>query len=587
MSEMALRRLFGLPAAAVAAVFVAAGAPQAPARPALGPAAGALSDAAGALLAEPGVVRAEAVSVDFEAMRAARSVRAPGAQPTLTLPEFDGESIEVAIDRIDPGVPGRADSYVIVGHVAGEKGSTWAFLSVNGGALYGDVIRLGLPTIQIRPTDGPLHVLREVDDALRKDAPCGCGPEHAVGLAAEGGNPEEESPGLRNVGDVVGPLIDVMVVYTPLARQAALGAPALEAAVANWFAYANAAYENSEVTQRVRLVHIAEIAYTEGDADTDLARLRATSDGHMDSVHATRTVNGADMVHLVSLSTGVCGLAYLMSGVGASFASSCFGLTVYGCGARTFTHELGHNMGCAHDHDNAGSAAYCYAFGHRTSSPQLRTIMAYDPGSPIPYVSNPDLTVSGQVIGVTGCGGDAADNARAMRNTDTTVAAFRTQVHPNPAPGAFSLQSPSPFQTGVDLIPELIWQSVGADVEYNVFVSPNPDLSDPVYSRKGWANTSAFVSAGALTHGTTYYWGVTAFGLATQTNSMPQIASFVTRLRADLNGDGQVNSTDIAGLLGAWGPCPAPPSVCDADLNGDGGVNSSDLSQMLGSWGAP
>ncbi len=53
---------------------------------------------------------------------------------------------------------------------------------------------------------------------------------------------------------------------------------------------------------------------------------------------------------------------------------------------------------------------------------------------------------------------------------------------------------------------------------------------------------------------------------------------------ADLNGDGVIGSTDVALLLGSWGPCPPAPSACAADLDGDGSVGSSDLALLLGSW---
>lgn len=48
---------------------------------------------------------------------------------------------------------------------------------------------------------------------------------------------------------------------------------------------------------------------------------------------------------------------------------------------------------------------------------------------------------------------------------------------------------------------------------------------------------------------------------------------------ADLDGDGFVNSADLAALLGGWGG-PGP-----ADLNLDGSVNSADLASLLGAWG--
>ncbi|MFM7480754.1 MAG: dockerin type I domain-containing protein [Planctomycetota bacterium] len=48
---------------------------------------------------------------------------------------------------------------------------------------------------------------------------------------------------------------------------------------------------------------------------------------------------------------------------------------------------------------------------------------------------------------------------------------------------------------------------------------------------------------------------------------------------ADLNGDSQVNGTDLTALLSAWG------SSGTADINGDGVVSGSDLTLLLSSWG--
>lgn len=54
--------------------------------------------------------------------------------------------------------------------------------------------------------------------------------------------------------------------------------------------------------------------------------------------------------------------------------------------------------------------------------------------------------------------------------------------------------------------------------------------------------------------------------------------------RADLNGDGQVNVTDLLTLLDQWGPCPAR-EACPADLTLSGGVGTGDLLMLLESWG--
>jgi hypothetical protein len=54
-----------------------------------------------------------------------------------------------------------------------------------------------------------------------------------------------------------------------------------------------------------------------------------------------------------------------------------------------------------------------------------------------------------------------------------------------------------------------------------------------------------------------------------------------TACPADLNGDGMVDASDLAILLGAWG------STTDitADLNGDSAIDASDLAFVLGAWG--
>ena len=51
---------------------------------------------------------------------------------------------------------------------------------------------------------------------------------------------------------------------------------------------------------------------------------------------------------------------------------------------------------------------------------------------------------------------------------------------------------------------------------------------------------------------------------------------------ADLNGDHEVNSSDLGSLLAQFGVCSAP---CAADLNADNEVNSADLGQMLSNFG--
>jgi hypothetical protein len=50
---------------------------------------------------------------------------------------------------------------------------------------------------------------------------------------------------------------------------------------------------------------------------------------------------------------------------------------------------------------------------------------------------------------------------------------------------------------------------------------------------------------------------------------------------ADLDGDGEVGSSDLAIVLSAWDSFGG-----SGDLDGDGAVGSSDLGIVLSAWGA-
>lgn len=53
---------------------------------------------------------------------------------------------------------------------------------------------------------------------------------------------------------------------------------------------------------------------------------------------------------------------------------------------------------------------------------------------------------------------------------------------------------------------------------------------------------------------------------------------------ADFDNNGTVGASDLAQLLGNWGPC-GDCGNCIGDFNGDCAVNAADLAQLLGSWG--
>ena len=241
--------------------------------------------------------------------------------------------------------------------------------------------------------------------------------------------------------------IDVAVVYTRAARDAAGGVAAIEAEIDLMVAETNQAYTASGVHHRVALVDRSEVLYSEtGDSTLDLRRLLDPSDGHLDEVHTLRDQVGADLVHLiVGEADDICGQAYL---------PGVFGLTLQGCGGRTFAHELGHNMGLQHDryqeHHNEDGVLTHPAYGYVNQrafesgalpSSRWRSIMAYnaqcdDDGffcsTPLRF-SNPGQRFNGDPLGISyGAGGSGvtgpADAVAVLNATGPAVALWRDRV---------------------------------------------------------------------------------------------------------------------------------------------------------------
>jgi len=254
-----------------------------------------------------------------------------------------------------------------------------------------------------------------------------------------------ERPGLRDkradpAADTCatdsGDNIDVLVAYTDDARAAAGGVAQMEAEVYLAVAVSNQSYVNSNITQRLRLVHMVEVDYAEtGDADTDLPWLRGNA-----SLQTLRNTFAADTVVMLTETLDYCGLAYFMSSVGNAFNPDAYGVVMRSCasGNLSFPHELGHNMSATHDWNNdTGTSPYTFIHGFQRPIPSVagtqpwRTVMAYACADVtcgrIPYWSNPNVFYPGPTGDPTGVSGDAqpADNAQVLNLTALTVANFR------------------------------------------------------------------------------------------------------------------------------------------------------------------
>ena len=262
-------------------------------------------------------------------------------------------------------------------------------------------------------------------------------------------------------GEDDGSIIDLMVVYTPAARIAEGGTPAIEALINLAVEETNIAFANSQIAPRLRLVHTAEVNYTEsGNMGTDLSRFRGKTDGYMDDVHAWRDAYAADQISLIESTGNYCGIAYLMSNVGSYFESAAFAVVHRSCatGYYSFGHERGHNLGSHHDRANAGSSpAYAYSYGLQEPNGPFRTVLSYNNCgcTRIQHYSNPDVLYGGLPTGIDHdiSPESSADNARSIDNVAYTVANFRfSGSGPTEPPASPSNLSATPMShTRIDL----------------------------------------------------------------------------------------------------------------------------------------
>jgi hypothetical protein len=527
----------------------------------------------------------------------------PLENETIALNLFDGLTLTGVRDRTF--ATENAD-FNWVGGIAEDEFASATFVRV-ADVMYGiiDSPVYGKFLIQSANQNDDYLIIEVDTDGIK---PCGNDFEHELWWDESANGPEAglpELPAWHFAGEPMPALedgmldprgselteIDVLIVYTPGALTAVGGNPnSMIAAMQSWENNTNTAYNNSGVEQRIRIVHLAPTTYVESTTNmgTDLSRLRNNGDGQIDEVHALRNQYGADLVHLVTRQAvaGTCGIAYLLFPGGNS--ATGFGVTGYTCGWSTFAHELGHNMGCAHDHNNGSSGYRCFSFGHRTPNNQYRTIMSYAPGQRINYFSTPLRTFGGFVLGISeadGCGNNTAtDNTRSMNETRFVVSNFRQSVVGNPPPVDFGVVEPANNAIAVQLSGYAIqWEDSQFAATYDFALSTNSDMSDPIVEANGLTINAWAVAPGTLAFNTQYYWSVHAVGFGGENDMIPEVATFRTRFETDLNSDGSVNFADLNLVLAQFGQSG---SNLIGDANKDGVVNFTDLNMVLGTFGS-
>ncbi|TKR29728.1 hypothetical protein FCE95_16550 [Luteimonas gilva] len=254
--------------------------------------------------------------------------------------------------------------------------------------------------------------------------------------------------------------IDVAIGYTNGYAAALGGTSQAITRLNNLIEVTNQAYANSGINAQVKLVTTVAVNFQD---DTDngnaLEKLSGytnngptTPDPAFAGLRAAREAYGADLVALVrdfrTPQNNGCGIAWLIGSGGEPVTQedAPFGYSVvsdgsdvdegdgstYFCRDESLAHEMGHNMGQAHNREDSTSAgAHPYSYGYRESTTNgFYTVMAYRLGNSsqtaIRYFANPSIQFSGRPTGVAG----SADNALSMNQTMPIIAAFRASVGP-------------------------------------------------------------------------------------------------------------------------------------------------------------
>jgi len=393
---------------------------------------------------EPGVLRTRLVTLDLPQLQP----HAESVGEAVRFNLFDDVTAELELARATRPTLGGLHWF------GRETGGTVerAVLSIVEGRTSGS-LTVGSRFFRIEHVAGPIHRIEELSserEAFGADAVVPPGAAVTEPLAKQLVKQAAEQPPTANMTS--SHVIDILICYTPAGKARAGGKTQIEDRASLAIAEANSSLQNSGVTgvqwNLVATVEVSPSAPGDSSAPSEAANVTylnyLTYD--MDHVHALRDQYGADIVSLWinNASSGTIGIGWIMPDLAVQYSwydFSPFGYNIvethFARGPQyTFAHEVGHNLGSAHNRaaaQNAGAFDFSYGF---QQPGEFYTLMSYSGGcggcTPVNAWSNPNVNINGKPTGATGA--NSADNARSLRETAPLAESFRDSVSTPPPP---------------------------------------------------------------------------------------------------------------------------------------------------------